>query len=1238
MSGNMESGDSFYDEINLACERLEAEWQAGAEPRIEEYLVAVPEAAQPDLARELLKLDIYYRRERGDTIGPEDYMPRFREHITLIETLLAAHSSTVYSTRLTRAGRYKLEHPIGSGGMGEVHRAHDADFSRPLAVKILKEEFKDRPDFVARFLEEARITGQLQHPGVPPVHEIGRLEDGRPFLAMKLIEGRTLAELLAERKNPSDGLPRFLTIFQQICQTVAYAHSRLVIHRDLKPANVMVGAFGEVQVMDWGLAKALAAEVPKSAPQDIADKITPSPFEQETAVVRTQYGKPMGTWAYMPPEQALGNIDKVDERSDVFSLGATLCEIVTGESAYRGNKVRVQAESADLADAFSRLDSSGADAELVALAKKCLHAEMDLRPRDAGAVSAAFAAYRAEVQERLRKAELERAAAEARAQEERRTAVAERRARRRTLWFAAASVLLVVAAGSGAWWYQHERAARETARLVRQADTVRDVSAALARVDNFLQQGWKQTDYPERWQVTVGLAESAIETAEGLLAAGEPTEELTEQVRAMRAAVDEASRDRKLRAELDRIRLDLAETKNVGFGGYDSARITDQYRTALRTYGIDEAKPSLSVQLLRSCRLREAVLAGVQDWARITPDPMEERQLQELLSKAEPESDPFRARWRSAWQQRDSMALSELAQETKVENLAEADLLNFAQDLFALGQREAALGLLRTRQERHPNSYWLNFKLGDHLLAMGSPHEEEAMRFLTAAMALRSNSQVYEEMGRALYSKHDLEGAIRHYRTAVELNPKVATAHYNLGAVLSAKGDLDGAIHCYRTAYDLEPMFALAQNSLGVALTTKGDLEGAIRCFRTAIELRPKLVEAYPKATVYPFEDVHTNLGIALFQQNHVEEAIGSYRTAIKLNFKYAPAHLNLGIALQAKGDLEGAVNCFRAVTELNSKDVGAHFRLGRLLADKGDLEGAIRSFRSAVDLDPKNAHSQSNLGVALHFAQDLEGAIRCLSAAVKLDDKLFEAHTNLGAALFDRRDVEGAIRCYQKAIKISPKFAPAHGAMGKALLGQGRFAEARAALQKSLELSEPGQPLHALCSQLLRSCEAFLALDAKLSATLKGQNNSIDSSEQIAIARLCQENKRFYAAAARLYGDAFAAQPKLADDLGQGHRYNAACAAVLAGSGQGEDAANLGGQERARLRKQALEWIRADLSAWSKLADDAKQRARIRRTLQHWQKYADFAGVRGDALLELSETEGQEWLKLWRDVASLLK
>ena len=153
--------------------------------------------------------------------------------------------------------RYRIDGEIARGGMGAVLKGRDPDLGRDVAMKVLREDLRENADMVRRFVEEAQIGGQLQHPGVVPIYELGTFADRRPFFAMKLVKGHTLAELLEDRKDPVDDLPRFLSIFEAVCQTMAYAHARGVIHRDLKPSNVMVGSFGEVQVMDWGLAKVL---------------------------------------------------------------------------------------------------------------------------------------------------------------------------------------------------------------------------------------------------------------------------------------------------------------------------------------------------------------------------------------------------------------------------------------------------------------------------------------------------------------------------------------------------------------------------------------------------------------------------------------------------------------------------------------------------------------------------------------------------------------------------------------------------------------------------------------------------------------------------------------------------------------------------------------------------------------------------------------------------------------------
>ncbi|MEO1530446.1 MAG: serine/threonine-protein kinase, partial [Planctomycetota bacterium] len=242
--------------------------------------------------------------------------------------------------------RYRLDGEIARGGMGAIIKGRDTDLGRDLAIKVLLDSHKDKPEVIQRFVEEAQIGGQLQHPGIAPIYELGQFADKRPFFAMKLVKGQTLSKLLANREDASDERGKLIGIFEQICQTMAYAHSRGVIHRDLKPANIMVGAFGEVQVMDWGLAKVLSSggvadertahrqQVGETLIQTMRSMGSDAPGTVGSAGSQTQMGSVMGTPAYMPPEQALGEIDQMDERADVFGLGAILTEILTGKPPY----------------------------------------------------------------------------------------------------------------------------------------------------------------------------------------------------------------------------------------------------------------------------------------------------------------------------------------------------------------------------------------------------------------------------------------------------------------------------------------------------------------------------------------------------------------------------------------------------------------------------------------------------------------------------------------------------------------------------------------------------------------------------------------------------------------------------------------------------------------------------------------------------------------------------------------
>lgn len=380
--------------------------------------------------------------------------------------------------------RYQLLGEIARGGMGAILKGRDTDLGRDLAVKVLLDSHKDKPDVIQRFIEEAQIGGQLQHPGIAPIYELGQFADQRPFFSMKLVKGDTLAKLLSDRDDVTTDRGKLLGIFEQICQTMAYAHSRGVIHRDLKPANIMVGAFGEVQVMDWGLAKVLLSG-------GVADEKAAKLKQHDVSIIQTmrsvgsevpgsfgshgtetQMGSVMGTPAYMPPEQALGEIDQLDRRADVFGLGAILCEILTGQPPYvgkDGTQVFRMASRGKLDDAFARLDSCGADAELLALTKHCLELEPADRPKDGAALASRISGYLEAVETKLRDTELAKVDAQARAEE-----IGQRQKQAYVAGAAIAATLLIGIAVSG---WQAVRATRAETLATKAAQTATEEAA-----------------------------------------------------------------------------------------------------------------------------------------------------------------------------------------------------------------------------------------------------------------------------------------------------------------------------------------------------------------------------------------------------------------------------------------------------------------------------------------------------------------------------------------------------------------------------------------------------------------------------------------------------------------------------------------------------------------------------------------------------------------------------------------
>lgn len=897
--------------------------------------------------------------------------------------------STADATKLPcpKIPGYQVHEEIARGGMGQIYTATDLVLNRRVAIKTL------RPGCDAkRFITESQITACLPHPGIPPVHALGSLEEGTPFLAMKLIQGRTLQELLAERSRPAEDLPHFVQIFQQIAQAVGFAHSQGIIHRDLKPLNVMVGSFGEVQVMDWGLAKYLRADEGSEAHTEFVESSL------------TAFGTVMGTPGYLAPEQARG--EAVDARADVFALGATLATILTGRPAIVEASVRdsiARAARGDVAEVMQRLEAAEADPELIRIAQSCLRADPKQRPADAQQVATEISTYRDRVEERLRLAEL--SASEAKIRE------AELQKRRRVWLGLAATLMIGTLVTSGlAIWANSARKAEQSAKFRAQRLQNR---AELG--ENLAQKRLEQVEQEKRKaDQQRQIAEAVRAFLQNKLLRLSDTNEQADELMRMGASSALARPDITIRELLDRAVGELT-TENIEINFPNQPEVQGELLFTTGNAYLAVGSFGSAIDLLqRSADLRSKI------FGRNSPE-------------AQSALNNLGNACREAGQFLQAVAILEPLLESKQAQYDEShpDTLSTMQNLAlahsSLGQTARAISLF------------------EKVIKLNESNPEVKIRDRLSAK--QSLASAYLNAGRLDEADELIKLVLEQRRESLgQEHPTVYTTLNNLASFKQFQGEFELALQYLQEAEEGQtaklgaehPDTLATRNNLAIAYAESGRVDDAKVLLEEVHAIQIRTVGPEHRATLTTLNSL-----------THVLRLQGKLTEAIRLLRKLSAARVrvlgnehpdtlnsmnNLGVALQDAGKIEEATEIFVQVAEMRKRNLGEEHvetltslnNLANIYRRQGRVDEAIELLKSVLTSrerqlgtnNPKTLTSMVNLAVSQGVAGEIDEAIELLERArIPLETQIGPDHrltlsalNNLGRLYHQSGDLARAV------------------------------------------------------------------------------------------------------------------------------------------------------------------------------------------------------------------------------------
>jgi serine/threonine protein kinase/Flp pilus assembly protein TadD len=880
----------------------------------------------------------------------------------------AAYSPTIAERPVTESpgtviGAYKLLEQIGEGGFGVVFMAEQtAPVKRKVALKVIKPGMDTR-QVIARFEAERQALAMMDHPNIAKVLDAGATETGRPYFVMELVRGVPITDY-CDRHQLTPKLR--LDLFVTVCQAVQHAHQKGIIHRDIKPSNVLVTLHDDkpvVKVIDFGIAKATSGQLTEKT-------------------LFTGFAQLVGTPLYMSPEQAsMAGLD-IDTRSDIYSLGVLLYELLTGTTPF--DKARLQEAAFDEVRRIireeepqkpsTRLSSLGDTLPSVSAQRK-------MEPRKLSQLVRGdldWIVMKALEKDRARRYET----ANGFAQDVQRYLADEavqacppsvgyrfrkfaRRNKRMLVTATLLGAMLLILAGSFGWMAQSSANQR-----FRNAEAV---AALLDQCEDAL-----RADRADR-------AAIALEAAERRAADG-GTDNLADRLARCRA-------DLQLLRELDAI--DTFRWTWTQDQSPDPAVIAARWRPALAAWGVtpDVDPPTVTAKRVNESLIRDRVLTALDLWLALAEP---SAWVRAVLQSADP--DPYRDAVRDAFAVRDDRALSALA--GRPEALAQP--ARFAAVLGQLRERvtpERRRAVLESALRARPGDLTLLVELGNSYPAFG-----------LAGLG---------------YSREEIGERVRWFQAAVAAHPENVGARNNLGNALQDRGDLDGAMACYEEALRLDPAFARGHFNIGIVLRDQGQLDAAIAACRKSLDL--------------PSAYAHSQLGYLLMRKGDREGAQAAFNAAIRLDPKDPEPHYHLGLALHEKGDTDGAIEAYRKAIEVDRRHWAAHNNLGCILCDvKRDYDGAIIAFKEAIRIAPTEALSHRNLGNALLGKGDLDAAIAAYEEAIRHDPKHTPAHNGLGNALKTKGKLGDAIAAYREAVRLDRKDADSHSKLAW-LLAAGR-------------------------------------------------------------------------------------------------------------------------------------------------------------------------------------------------------